>query len=350
MKQVYTSLLVGTCLLLNSCSKNDDTSPASTDTNILSYSIENKPYGISISNASRRINITFPDTVMDAENLIADFTLSPGCKATIKNTGQTSGVSKNNYEDLLVYTVSVSGKSSDWDIISTNNTYTTALGLGNFLQQTASNNCSYPWYIDQMTTGFDSVDNCGPTATTMACKWSDSTFSKTPHDARMKYRSSSGWWYTDDIDFYLHDNNVTHSFIALASTADATAQVLKRQVDLHQLVILCLDMDWVRFTGNMHYHTDKFYVTTPGWGHFLVIKGYRKVSNEMFFEVYDPNSWAMRNDDGTLMGQDRYYRAEDLFEATKTWWPYAFIIAKKGAALTERPAQPIKNIPVQYGR
>jgi hypothetical protein len=143
MKQVYTLLLVGTCLLLNSCRKNDDTSPASADTNILSYSIEDKPAGVSISNAFRLINVTFPDTVMDAENLIADFTLSSGCKAAIKNTEQISGVSKNDYEDLLVYTVFVSGKSSDWDVISTNNTYTIAFGLGNFLQQTASNNCSF---------------------------------------------------------------------------------------------------------------------------------------------------------------------------------------------------------------
>src|SRR5215471_10720338 len=139
MKQVYALLLAGICLLLNSCSKNGDKPPASGDTNILSYSIENKPAGIGISNASRTINITFPDTMMNADNLIADFSLSPGCKATIKNTEQISSVSKNNYENTLIYTVSVSGRSSDWSITSINNTYTVGFGLGNFLQQTSSN-------------------------------------------------------------------------------------------------------------------------------------------------------------------------------------------------------------------
>jgi hypothetical protein len=112
-------------------------------------------------------------------------------------------------------------------------------------------------------------------------------------------------------------------------------QTLKREVDLHQLVIIDLEMFSVRLNSDDHSHTDRFYTTNPGLGHYIVVKGYKEVDNEMYFEVYDPNSFTVTYDDGNLKGKDRYYRAEDLFEATKTWWPKIFIAAKKGTAIIE---------------
>ena len=69
---------------------------------------------------------------------------------------------------------------------------------------------------------------------------------------------------------------------------------------------------------------------------YLVL-GSVQIDNEMFFEVYDPGGGGVfyGNDLSALMGKDRYYRSEDLFKATKNWWPKAFIIAKKGAAAIE---------------
>jgi len=272
---------------------------------------------------------------MNAEGLIANFTLSPDCKATIKNIEQVSGVSKNSYSKIFFYTVSASGNATDWKVTSTNNNYTAGLGLGNFIQENASNNCPYSWYMDQAYTGPYSYFNCGPTCVTMACKWADSAFAKTPEDARKAYRPAGGDWYADDITFYLRDNNIPNSTLALPATAEGTMQTLKRQVDLHQILILMLDMKHIRYTSDLHSHADYFYHTDTSTGHFIIIKGYKEVDNEMFFEVYDPGSITKAYDDGSLMGKDRYYRSEDLFEATKTWWPKAFLIAKKGTTLIE---------------
>ena len=124
-------LLVVLCFILNNCSKKDQ--PASVEeTNILTYRIENSPAKVDILASQHLINITFPDSIMNANGLISDFTLSPGCKATIKNIEQISGVSKNNYSKVFFYTVSGAGSSTDWKVTTTNNNYTANLGLGNF--------------------------------------------------------------------------------------------------------------------------------------------------------------------------------------------------------------------------
>lgn len=320
------------CSILCNCKKDNTPVP---DTNILTYSIQNSQAEISIVSSEHLINIRFPDGVMNADSLIANFTLSPGCSASIKNIAQVSGVSKNNYSNTFVYTVSASGNSSDWKVIATNNNYTAVQGFGNFLQQIASNNCTYLWYKEQAYTGIYTGVNAGPAAVTMACKWSDSTFSKTVEDARNAYRPTGGDWYPDDITFYLKDNSIPNSTFALPSTEEGTVQTLKRQVDLQQIVIVYLEIYSVRYNSDPISHIDRFYLTNPGYGHFIIIKGYKKVDNEIYFEVYDPNSMTKTYSDGSLMGKDRYYRSKDLFEATKNWWPKIFLVAKKGATVIE---------------
>jgi hypothetical protein len=332
----WSSLLaIPLCFVLSNCKKNEAGVSEYHDTNILAYSIKNTPAEVSIEPSQHLINIKFPDSVMNADDLVADFTLSPGCKATIKDIEQVSGFSKNSYAKIFFYTVSASGSSTDWKVTATNNNYTADEGLGNFVQQIAKNDRPYSWYMDQAYTGPFSDANCGPAAVSMACKWADSAFSKTPEDARNAYRPAGGDWYADDITFYLRDNGIPNSTLALPATAETVQDVLKQQVDLHQLVILTLEMISVRYNGFPQSHVDRFYETKAGIGHYLLIKGYIKVDNEMYFQVYDPNSWTRMYDDGSLKGKDRYYRSEELFAATKTWWPKVFLVAKKGTAIID---------------
>lgn len=323
------------CFLVSNCKKDNAQVPTYHDTKILSYSIQNISASVSIDTSLHSINIRFPDNQLKGDSLIANFTVSEGCKASIKNVEQVSGVSKNNYSTVFTYTVSFSGYSTDWTVTTTNNNSTSALGLGNFLQLEQSNNCNYSWYKDQAYSGPFSLDNCGPTAVTMVCKWADSTFTKTIEDARNAYRSSGGAWYPDDITFYLRDNAIPNSTIQLPLTEDATTQALIRQIDLKQIIIMDLEMFLVRFNNDQNSHIDRFYLTDAGKGHFIIIKGYKKVDNQIFFEVFDPNSWTASYADGNLKGKDRFYRSTDLFQATKNWWPKIFIVAKKGTTVIE---------------
>jgi hypothetical protein len=168
----------------------------------------------------------------------------------------------------------------------------------------------------------------------MAIKWADPDFTKTALDARMTYEVSGGWWFTNDIDAYLTDNQITHAIVALTDQADSTAAILKQELLNQQIIILCLDMNHVRASADVNYRADKFYTTTPDWGHFIVLKGFKITDGELFFEVYDPFSFGLSNEDNTLKGMNRYYRFEDLAAACLPWWNYAFVIAKKGENLS----------------
>ena len=199
---------------------------------------------------------------------------------------------------------------------------TRSYGLGQALGKEVSNNVDYDWYLDQYNTGEHSLLNCGPTSVTMAIKWFDQSFTGIPQDARNAYRSGGGWWYTNDIIGYLNDHNVNNRTIALDQFSN-----LKTEIDEGNIVILCLDMYRVNYSKYPEHHINKFYETNgEGWGHFLVVKGYKEVDGRILYETYDSNSLDRYYPGGGLKGKDRYYSSTDLDAATNTWWDYAIVV------------------------
>ena len=326
------------CLLLSgviSCSKKDQPASASLTAVQNFYLFPGKDI-TNIDQSRHWITVRVPDTVLSGASLAASFSITNGSSFSVNGLIQQSGVTENNFDNDLHYTLTASDRHSeqDWTVQAFNNDYSLSWGLGHFINSFAENDKNYNWYIDQSTSGNFAAVNCGPASVTMAIKWADPDFSKTALDARMKYEVSGGWWFTSDIDSYLTDNQITHAIIALTDRADSTAAVLKKQLMNQQIVILCLDMNYVRPSTDTLYRTDKFYATTPDWGHFIVLKGYKIADGELFFEAYDPFSFGMKNNDNTLKGMNRYYRFEDLAAACLPWWNYAFVIAKKGETLS----------------
>jgi hypothetical protein len=199
-----------------------------------------------------------------------------------------------------------------------------SLGLGKNLSHETSNNVSYDWYLDQGGSGQFAGVNCGPASVTMAVKWANQNFSGTVEDARQTFRPEGGWWYTNDIQNYLEQSKVSNWVIALKTMDD-----LKQEIDKGNIAILCLDMYYISKPKKLQYHVDKFYsADSPGWGHFIVIKGYKKVDDNIFFEVYDPYSFGVIYEDQTIKGKNRYYRSSDLDKSTQIWWDYAIVISK----------------------
>ena len=320
-----------------SCSKKDqDANSPATAAEITAFNLAAGQHTEISTGANTSVLIRLPDSITDGSKLIADFTLSPGARATINGVLQKSGETVNNFENDLGYLVTAADNltTKNWPVIVSNNSFSMTWGLGHFIHKTVSNNTAYNWYIDQATSGNFASINCGPASATMAIKWADPAFSKSALDARMKYESGGGWWSTNDVHAYLGDNDISHAMIGLSPNADSTRNILEHQLDRSQIVILCLDMDLVRNGAVSPSRVDKFYTTTPGWGHFIVLKGYKVVDKAVFFEAYDPYSFGLLNDDQTLKGMNRYYRYEDLAAATKSWWQYAFVIAKKGESLS----------------
>ncbi len=321
-------------LFLESCSKKDQ--PAhSTDTTLKSFSLIPGQDLTHVDFVKHRISVRVPETYTSGSALTASFTIPEGAALTVRGVPQQSGVTKNNFETEVSYTLTAADQRTrmDWAVEATNNDHSIDWGMGHFINRSYSETRHYNWYIDQSTSGAFAPVNCGPASVTMAIRWSDSGFTKTAQEARNMFRSDGGWWFTSDINAYLDMYNVTHAIIGLSANRDSTQSILTHQLDRHQIIILCLDMNFVRSASNGDYRTDKFYPTTPDWGHFIVLKGYRKVDGELFFEAYDPFSFGLLNTDQTLKGLDRYYRYEDLAAACLPWWNFAFVIAKKGANL-----------------
>jgi hypothetical protein len=336
------------CLILSgACSKDDAGSKAE----IISYKLTGQQE-VELDRSAHSVDIILPGTVLTAGNMTADFELSEGATATINGVAQISKVTSNNFNQPLIYKVRSEdmSKTVEWTVSTTNNNYTLDWGLGQFLTVGKSNNKSYEWYLDQFNTGTHKLVNCGPTSTTMAAKWSNQAFIKTPEDARAAYRPEGGWWYTNDINNYLSNNSISHYTVALGGAASATSQILTGNIDAGKIVILCLDMFFVRQGTEPELRTDKFYNTTnTGWGHFIVVKGYRTVDGKLFFEVYDPYCNSAKYADQTMKGKNRFYRSEDIFNATSIWWNYAIVVSPAGSKGTETGLDP-STIPQAWGR
>ncbi|MDR0620077.1 MAG: hypothetical protein LBG17_09285 [Bacteroidales bacterium] len=224
--------------------------------------------------------------------------------------------------------------------------------FGTALTSEHSNNVGYDWYVDQGTTGNYSGINCGPACVTMAIKWANPDFTGTTEDARNHYLPErNGWWYTDDITGYLSEYNVPNATVSFPD-----ADVLITQLDEGNIVILCLDMYYIRSQEYEQWPVDKFYSTNgAGWGHFIVVKGYKTLGDRVFLEAYDPYSLGHRYvKNNMFMGLDRLYRAEDIVQSADLWWKYAIVIAKHGAGGAMHKASmnvvPPQHIPRQKGR
>ncbi|MFA5044535.1 MAG: C39 family peptidase [Paludibacter sp.] len=218
-------------------------------------------------------------------------------------------------------------------------------GLGIKVDYSQSNNDNYNWYYDQMDTGPYSSVNCGPTTVTMAIKWVQEDFTKTTLDARNTYRPSGGWWYTNDITNYLNMYSVPNYIIPVKQIDS-----LQSQINSGNIIILCLDMYYIRNQGKDKWHIDKFYTaSTIGWGHFIVVKGYKIVDKTVYYEVYDPYSFGKKYSNGLIKGKDRYYRSVDLNSAVLKWWAYAIVVSKttQRSGIRRVKASEIKHKPGQ---
>ncbi len=218
-----------------------------------------------------------------------------------------------------------------------------AWGLGSAQSGYAHLDRSYEWYIDQADTGACSGNNCGPSSVTMAMKWRDSSFTNTAADARNTYYAGGGWWYTSDIINYLN----LHSIPNTTSSFTGTNQLMQ-VLSASNVVILCISTAYLTRNYSAEQRTGRFYDYASG--HFLVVKGWRCVSGNVFFETYDPNNWHQAYTDGSPKGRNRHMAADDLGAAIANWWNYLIVVpASAGGggqklAAVLRPVDPRKIV------
>ena len=194
---------------------------------------------------------------------------------------------------------------------------------GEELHNYVANDRDYDWFIDQGDTGQYSNSNCGPSSTVMAMKWLDEDYKETAEEAREEHLLSGGWWYTSTITQYFDNREVDYSFMKLDQDGKGIED-LKNVIDEEQIAILCVSMDYITRETDSNLRINRFYDYDDG--HFLIMKGYVEIDDKLYFEVYDPNNWGMTYEDGSPKGLDRYYLADELFDAAYNWYEFAIVL------------------------
>ena len=104
----------------------------------------------------------------------------------------------------------------------------------------------------------------------MACKWSDSSFSRTTEDARNEIYLNGGWWYTNNINNYLTTYGIPHFQQSYRTNSDVTSMI-----DNSSIVLLCLDMYYITYGNESGKRVNKFY-NTAGTGFCIAKIGHFK--------------------------------------------------------------------------
>jgi hypothetical protein len=342
------------CLLqVLSCKKdsNENLQQRSYSGGILSFSVSGELIDAVIDTSVNAITITLPHT-LNLHNIAATFTLASGIRATVNNAPISSG-SGLDFSNGIVLTVTSDDKKYSRAyrvIIQTDLVY---FGLTGNIVAEKSIDKDYDYYRDQFDGSTYQAINCGPTVSTMAIKWADSTFAGSPAGARLDIPENGGWWFTSDVQNYLSSNGINNAIVPL-SNLDSLVKV---NIDNNNLMILCLDMSYVPYNGVEDQHIQKFYQTEgTGWGHFLLVKGYKQTTTNFYLEIYDPYSdltiykYLLTKQ---LKGKNRYYMDGGIKAATDIWWQYTIVVAPKGQQVVTASrlhVNSLQKIPVARGR
>lgn len=319
-----------------------------TEAELYSYEVCLAETSTIINQENETIEVLFPENIMTADQVCANFTLSEGADAFVNNTLQISGVSKNNFE--APYTLTIVSEDGlvhvPWEVQPVNNDFTRSWGMGGFLSKTRSTDRPYEWYIDQSQTGWLSDYNCAPSCVVMAARWQDPECSHTVEEARSHYRPSGGGWLTYDIDECLTEFSTEHLVISLSEFRSETLQILMDHLEDGNIILVAIDVYYLDYSPEPGIRVNKYYETTRlGTGHCIVLKGYMEVDGVTYFEVYDPIGYDYKYSDGSFKGKDRYYLSDDVYSAAFAAWNYAFVIQKPNNKISSARAVKITDTP-----
>ena len=161
----------------------------------------------------------------------------------------------------------------------------------------------------------------------MALKWLDPIKYT---DVTVRKLAGNGPFTALSFDIYLSQRQIPYKLIALTSEAiDIT-----EQIDKGNLVVMLPDFAAIPYNQLRYQYTNRIYPTfetyIPTTGHWIVVKGYKKVDNELYFETYDPYSKGERYENGEPKGKNRYYNSTYIMSSLNraNGWKYAFVFTK----------------------
>ena len=166
------------------------------------------------------------------------------------------------------------------------------------------NDRPYSFYARQADTGQYSEVNCMPTLVYMSLKWQNEAFEKTPAQIREEVdpKGKGGWtlWMAKEA-LEQYDGRYDEWYLSYDSTEQNVDKVMKEIDDGN--VIFCMIHE-----GDLAYD-----------GHCMLIYGYEKSGDSMFFYVQDPGLGTEIDAYGKPMGQERKLEAHYALWVTERW-------------------------------
>ena len=191
---------------------------------------------------------------------------------------------------------------------------------------TVSNNKDYDWYMDQNVTGKYHMDNCVPTCTAMILKFLDPNSNDTGESLRNEYLADGKGWIPDIMLDALKKRNikyVTYNF----KRGNMSDMPIRKYVKDGYIGMFFSDMTKIAGFNRNTPKLGKSHNDSKVVRHTFIVKGYKYINNELYFEVYDPDSGSRKYKNGQLVGKDRYYKASEVTNAIV--WPNILFFKSK---------------------
>ena len=148
----------------------------------------------------------------------------------------------------------------------------------------------------------------------MILKWLDPNSAATGESLRDEIPNNGDWWTTNIFESYFESNKMS-----IDDTLYKSPETITDMINNGDIVLVCLKMGEISPNKQPNSSNIGRFYGFDG-GHFLLIKGYKIVDGKLYYEVYDPNNWDMKYDNGEPMGKDRLYAATEMDKAITTWW------------------------------
>ncbi len=184
------------------------------------------------------------------------------------------------------------------------------------------------WYKTQFNTGLNG--NCGPASVAMGIQWATGTNVNV-----RSVRSQIGLPSEDGAIGFNHMISIFNKYKMRDRLQTIhSPEDLFRIIENGDIAIILIHSGKIKKTKSNIQQTlfDRYY--NDSVGHYIIIKGYSL--DKEYFVTYDPipGDWwqnSVRYSDGvSMIGKNRYYSAEEIFDALKT--PTILIISRSKAA------------------
>lgn len=185
---------------------------------------------------------------------------------------------------------------------------------------------------------FGDISNCGPISALMLEKYSKpelkiinlkNRIDKARHivSGKNNEASSNRWWRMDDVKKYLEKSNVKFTARKIPRTLSYkdNERYMTSVLDQGHVLLINVNMNDIPRGSKVN----KPYLTFPllgkAWGHYLVIVGYKKMNNKVFFDIHDSYS---------IKGKNRLFNGYNIVKAIKHY-NHEVISVKKGYNLDD---------------